>query len=312
MIVVKMMGNIGNQMFIYAMARNLQLMYDDDLVFDLSGLKRHYYKANYKLDSFNLPSFIRYDVNELSAPIKTKFKITSSIFHLQHFFYRKTRKDLIIPNKVIDGWFKNGCYYNTNRPLKNYPYADCANKYIYGYFQSENYFKKNADQIKKELTVKTPVSDSDAVIIKKMQEENSVAVSIRASKSSGNSKVKDYVELGFITKDYYYEGMNQVAKRVDNPHFYVFADNIDIVKNEYVFPFPVTYVEPEDSATGMRLLYNCKHFVIANSTFSWWGAYLGRNMNSVVVMPEPWDRYGPLRECIYMEGTIRIPCKFEN
>ena len=68
--------------------------------------------------------------------------------------------------------------------------------------------------------------------------------------------------------------------------FYIFADDIDIVKNEFDFPYPVIYVTPEDSSSGMRLMYNCKHYVIANSTFSWWGAWLNNNENKIVICPK--------------------------
>lgn len=312
MIVAKMMGNIGNQMFIYAMARHLQLEYNDELMIDLSGLKRHYYTANYKLDRFNLPNDVRYDIDSLSIDKKFKYKVSSNIFHLQHYYYRNKRSDLIIPDKVVDGWFNKGYYYNTNRPLKVYPHSNTKDKYLYGYFQSEEYFKSHAEQIKRELTVKIPVSKRDAALIERMKTGNSVGVSIRANKTPENPKVNDNVQLGFITKDYYYNGLKLIADKLKNPEFFIFADDLEIVKREYRFPYHVTYVEPDDSATGMRLLYSCKHFVIANSTFSWWGAYLGSNPEKIVVMPVPWDRYGPLRECIYMDDAIKIPCVFED
>lgn len=306
------MGNIGNQMFIYAMARALQLKYRDSMFIDLRGLKRHYYTAAYKLDQFDLPEDITYNLNDLSIIQRVKFGITSRIFHLQHFYYRRTRDDLIIPQRIIDSWFSKGCYYNTNRPLKIYGLSSKKDKYLYGYFQSESYFKEYSEMIKKDFTVKTPVSERDRALIERMNSCNSVGVSIRANKTPENPKVKDNVSLGFMTKDFYYEGMKLMAQKVENPEFFIFADDMDIVKKEYNFPFPVTYVEPEDSATGMRLLYSCKHFVIANSTFSWWGAYLGRYPQKEVIMPTPWDRYGPLRECIYMENATRIPCEFED
>lgn len=312
MIVVNMMGNIGNQMFIYAMARNLQLEYNDKLIIDLRGLKRNYYTANYKLDQFNLPKDISYDLNQLNWKQKIKYNFTGRIFHLQHYYYRHTREDLIIPEKVIRYWFNRGCYYNTNRPLTIYPPSKNDDKYIYGYFQSESYFKAHAEQIRNELTVKTPVSIKDKKLIEQMQNCNSVGVSIRANKAPENPKVKDNVNLGFISKDYYYLGMKKIAEKIENPKFYIFADDLNIVRNEYHFPFPVTYVKPEESATGMRLLYSCKHFVIANSTFSWWGAYLGKEKNKIVVMPKTWDRYGPLRDCIYLKDVITLPVVFED
>ena len=87
-------------------------------------------------------------------------------------------------------------------------------------------------------------------------------------------------------------------------------DDIDIVKNEFDFPYPVIYVTPEDSSSGMRLMYNCKHYVIANSTFSWWGAYLSEYPKSIVVMPDVYDRQGPPRLDIFFGNPIKLPVNF--
>ena len=312
MIVAKMMGNLGNQMFIYAMARGLQLRYGGELIIDLSGLKRHYYTAGYKLDHFALPEEVSCDMGKLSPAERRFYDLSSRIFHLEHFFYRKTRKDLVIPRSVIMRWFRRGCYYCTNRPYFDFPESRSENKFIYGYFQAEEYFRAYRDQIRAELRVTDPVSDTDRALMDAMGSQNAVGVSIRAQKAPENARVADNVKLGFISKDYYLRGMEEIARRVEDPVFYIFADDIEAVKREYDFPWPVTYVEPADSCAGVRLLYSCRHFVIANSTFSWWGAYLGSAPDKLVVMPAPWDRYGAERECIYFPDAIRLPCTFED
>lgn len=310
MITVHMMGNIGNQMFIYAMARSLQLKYKDSLIIDLSGLRRGYYTANYKLDCLDLPNEINYDMGKLPFYSRLWYKVSSLLFHIEHKIVHKYKKDLVIPDYICKSWFKLGCYYNTNRPYMEYGYCNSRNKYIYGYFQSEKYFKDYKDIICRELRVKRPVSEEDRVMIDAMKSENSVAVSIRANVAPENPNVKDNLELGFIDKDFYYRGMEEIAKRVKNPVFYIFADSIDIVKKEYFFPYPVVYVTPEDSSAGMRLMYSCKHYVIANSTFSWWGAYLSVNPDAIVVMPEVFDRQGPPRKDIFWDNVIKLPVEF--
>lgn len=305
-----MMGNIGNQMFIYAFARSLQLEYNQDLTIDLSGLKRGYYSANYKLDCLNLPDDINYDLGKLSFWSRLKYRLTSKIYHIEYGVIQKMKSDLIVPLSVCRRWFRRGCFYNVNRQYYEYPHSNRKNLYAYGYFQSERYFDKYKDVISKEFRVKLPVSQRDKELMDKMSKENSVAVSIRANKAPENPKVKDNLDLGFIDKDYYYRGMQEIAKRVDNPVFYIFADDLDIVKKEYEFPFPVTCVTPNDSATGIRLMYSCKHFVIANSTFSWWGAYLGEYPDKQIVMPEVFDRQGPARKDIFIGNPIKLSVKF--
>lgn len=310
MITVHMMGNIGNQMFIYAFARSLQLEYKQELTLDLSGLKRGYYSANYKLNSLNIPDSINYDLKKLGIWSRVKYKITSFIYHIEYGVIQKIKKDLIVPMFICRRWYRIGCFYNVNRAYYKYPHSNRKNLYAYGYWQSEKYFANYKDVISKELRCKLPVSDRDQVLIKKMASENSVAVSIRANKAPENPKVNDNLKLGFIDKDYYYRGMEEIAKRINNPVFYVFADDLDIVKREYIFPFPVTYVMPEDSATGMRLMYSCKHFVIANSTFSWWGAFLSEYPDKLIVMPEVFDRQGPARKDIFIGNPIKLSVTF--
>lgn len=310
MITVHMMGNIGNQMFIYAFARRLQLEYNQELTIDLSGLKRGYYTANYKLDSLNIPESINYDLKKLSLWNRLKYRITSKIFHIEYGIIQKMKKDLIVPLSVCRRWFNRGCFYNVNRPFYEYPHSNRNNLFAYGYFQSEKYFAQYKDIICNELRVKTPISIRDKEIIEKMSNENSVAVSIRANKAPENPKVKDNIDMGFIDKDYYYRGMEEIARRIKDPVFYIFADDLRIVKEEYEFPYPVIYVTPDDSATGIRLMYSCKHFVIANSTFSWWGAYLGENPEKLIVMPEVFDRQGPPRQDIFIGNPIKLSVNF--
>lgn len=310
MITVHMMGNIGNQMFIYAMARSLQLRTGQKLTVDLGGLKRRYYTSNYKLDCFDISQDINYDLNQLGFIRRSYYKISTFIYRIQHYYYRRKNGYTSPPEWLFRWWLKRGCYYNTGHSFfdSSSPLKKDIN--VYGYFQSEKYFKDYKDVIKREFQVKAPVSDKDKTLISQMQSCNSVAVSIRANKAPENPKFNDNIILGFFDKDYYFRGMEEITKRVDNPVFYIFADDLSIVKTEYDFPYPVIYVTPDDSATGIRLMTKCKHFVIANSTFSWWGVYLAENEDKIVVMPDRWDRSGPSREDIYFGNPIRLSVNY--
>ena len=312
MITVHMMGNIGNQLFIYAFARALQLEYNQQMLIDLKGLKRGYYSANYKLDQFALNDNIVYNLSKLGLLQRLKYMLSSNLYHIQHYYYRYRKHQMFHPASICAYWEKRGCYYNTNHDHFDYGHNEQRNKYVYGYFQCAKYFQKYEEQIRKDLKVTTPMNDYEKEIIGKMLSENSVAISIRASKAFDNPKVTDNLNLGFIDKDFYYRGMEEIAKRVKNPSFYIFADDMEIVKKEYEFPFPVTYVTPPDSATGIRLMYSCKHFIITNSTFAWWGAYLGEYPQKIVVMPDVWDRFGPLRNEIYdgFTNPIKLSVNF--
>ena len=169
-----------------------------------------------------------------------------------------------------------------------------------------------ADEIRKNFVLKNELTEEEKNIIKEMQNSNSVGVSIRAKIAPENPKVKDNIWIGFIKKDYYREGMKKIAEEIKNPKFFVFSDDIEEVEKNYNLPFPVTYVRPSSAVSGEILLSSCKNFIITNSTFAWWGAYLSTNKDKKVIMPTPWDRNGLLRECIYFENVDRLDCDFEE
>lgn len=302
MIIADLMGNLGNQLFIYAMSRALQEQYGEKIVFDLSGLKRWYYSADNKLEHFNIPmNEISFDCSEVDSKEYKKYRRCLKLYQVQQKYYRKTREDLLVPDSVTNYWFRKGYYFNTNRKYFEYPICDKKNKFLFGYFQAIDYFKNIEQTIKEELTVKDTYTEYDSLMSDEINNCNSVAVSIRAINEHG---------VSFVDYDYYYSAMKKISEIVDNPVFYVFSDSLENVKRDMKFPYPVNYVTPEDSVRGLRLLYSCKHFIITNSTFSWWGAYLAKNPNKVVIMPTPWDKDGRYRKEAYFDNCIKIDCKF--
>ena len=305
MICVKMMGNLGNQLFIYAMARKMQIMYNEDIYIDLSSLKRYYYTANYKLINFNIPQeHITYDKKVLSLKERLRFNLSSKIFHIEQKISRSIHKSYKSSDRLTIRWFKHGCFYNFNRFYYDFDYCYSKNKYLYGYFQSTKYFDVIEDILKSELVVNSDFDDYDKKMIDLFNKTNSVALSIRT--------IYDKHGDSFILDDYYYRAMDKISELLTNPVFYIFSDNINNVKKNFKFKYPVVYIEQGESTKQIRLLYNCKNFILANSTFSWWGAYLSKNNNKVVIMPKPWDKNGKDREDLYLKNSIKIECMFEK
>ncbi len=308
-----MMGNIGNQLFIYAFARQLQLKYGNErIIFDLSALKRYYYTADYKLDNFILGDNISYNLKEIGFIHRFKFWLSSKIFHVERYIFSKLTKNSLTPSFITKKWLRRGCVYYFNRLFFDIPVINKKYKYVYGYFQSDRYFNGYIETLIDDLRPRRQFDDNEEQIIKEMENSESVAISIRANKAPENPKVNDNLALGLIKQEFYYTAMKIISEKVKNPKFFVFADSLDIVKNEFDFPFPVIYVTPNDSSSGVALMSKCKHFIITNSTFSWWGSYLSRNKEKVVIMPTPWDRTGVYRDCIYYDGIIKLECEFEE
>lgn len=183
-------------------------------------------------------------------------------------------------------------------------------KYIYffGYFQNEKYFKKYRSEILKAFRFKKGLSDTNKKLIKQIQSHNSISVHIRRGDYLYSENAQHVLPL------YYYKiATEYMAERVENPHFYIFSDDIAWVKENLKIPYPHTFVEHNQgnySYNDMRLMSLCKHNIIANSTFSWWGAWLNENPHKIVVAPDIWLKHRPeFVNQIVSEDWVKLPTR---
>ena len=149
--------------------------------------------------------------------------------------------------------------------------------------------------------VKTPPTNHEKLLLKQIENSTAVAISMRLGEDYTNSSL-----LNVCGDDYYYKGMDHIYEKIDNPIFYIFSDRIDIVKSQFNFKYDVNYIDGFNDYESLRLMYTCKHFVISNSSFSWWGAYLSSNTNKIVVAPSKW--YSDTKETphIYLDSMTLI------
>lgn len=160
--------------------------------------------------------------------------------------------------------------------------------FFYGTWQSEEYFSDIADQIKQQFIFKQPQDPLNKAVAEKI--ENSTAVSIHIRRG-------DYLKTHWhnslnVIKDltYYKNAVAHIEANVRNPAYFVFSDDMQWVKDNLPLP-NCTYVDHnsgKQSFNDMYLMSLCRHNIIANSTFSWWGAWLNNNSNKIVIMPERW------------------------
>jgi hypothetical protein len=302
MIIAKMMGNLGNQLFIYAFCRSLQLDSGEDLYFDLSGLKRYYYTAAYKLDEFCLPDSVSYDLSRLPVSIRKKFSHWTTEFHVEQKICRNFESGRITPLWLVKHWEKRNCAFDfSGFTWRQFSFCSDSPKMVYGYFQSDKYFEKHDKTLRGELQLKDAPNSYDKFILSQTSASNSIGVSIRTR----------YDKRGdcYVLPDYYVRAMKKAASLVGNPHFFIFSDNIEKARELIPLFGQVTYVNQPDSAKQMMLLSSCKNFVLTNSTFSWWGAYLSKNKNKFIIMPFPWFKGGSFDD-IYISKSIKVPCVF--
>lgn len=271
MIIVRLQGGLGNQMFQYALGRVLSLKNNTELVFDTDFLGLSFYgatKRNFELDVFNINISL---VNKNNIPIlfRTYNKITNRIF------------SFIIKILKIKGKERGHCFNPSVMSAGGSVYLD-------GFWQSFKYFKGYEDVIKKDFTLKSKPDQNILDLASEMKNINSLCVHLRRS-DYVNNKNHDVVDM-----DYYVRGIEHIKNKSKIDKIYIFSDDIVWCKENLKFNIPTFFVGDEyvgDRNSGhLFLMSQCRNFIIANSTFSWWGAFLASNPEKIVVYPKVWAK----------------------
>jgi hypothetical protein len=270
MFIIQLMGGLGNQMFQYAAARALSLKRGIPFTIDFDD-PYIYAKRSFGLDVFNLEYKKASVVQLLLSKPKTK---------VLRRLYKWTGNN---PDKYL---------YRENKDFHFQPELfNCAdNSYISGFWQSEKYFADIADTIREDFTFKHPAVGANQKWLNTIQSCTAVSLHIRRG---------DYVSVAHVNKlhgtcdmNYYQTAIKTIAAKVDNPVFFCFSDDIEWVKENLKTDFKTHYIDnnntPENGHEDMRLMSHCNHHIIANSSFSWWGAWLNPDPRKVVVAPQKW------------------------
>lgn len=266
MIIVNLTGGLGNQLFQYAFGKALAIKNNCQLKLDISSFK------NYKLRDYNLRSF--------SIDEKIASKQECDLLKGENLFFLQK-----IKNKIL-----NRNFYHTEKSIQfNDEYKKITNPaYILGYWQSEKYFKEIEDIIRNEFTIVTPPSKQNRELINKIINENAISIHVRRG-DYVNDKHTNQVH-GVCSLSYYYEAIELMNSKNSNPVFYIFSDDIEWAKKNLLFKKEKIFIDFNDKSNyeDMRLMSNCKHHIIANSSFSWWGAWLNNSKSKIVIAPKIW------------------------
>jgi hypothetical protein len=268
---IKIQWWLGNQMFQYALAYALSKKNNENIVFDPSYLENRFIFANWTFRSFELDVFgIEKNYDSPNAFMR-KYIHPRGIETLRSFQFG---------NRYIrEVWGKF---------IEDFP----KDAYLDGWFQSFRYFENYRDAIQEIFTVKTPISEENARILSMIESSNNTAISLHVRRG-------DYVTLdsankwhGVCSLWYYESAINLMREKIENPVFFVFSDDIMWCKENILLPewVEVIYVDHNGSAwhEDLRLMYSCSHHILANSSFSWWWAYLGRNPEKIIIAPKKW------------------------
>jgi hypothetical protein len=275
-------GGLGNQMSQYAFY--LSQAVNQNVFYSTYFTRRRTREHNgYELhEVFNIP-----EQSNFILDLLVRFARKLTVFYGKPVYHKFTSFLMKVMNivglKVI--WGQQDYYFNKNYLLP------CKGIYIHisGWYNN-NYFNTKEDLIRNAFQFDcSRLNILSSEYLNKIRNENSISIHIRR----GDYLSADWVNvLGNIcTLNYYHEAIYLISNKISNPSFYIFSDDIPWAK-ENLFLSNSTYIEHnkgEDSWQDMYLMSQCKHHIIANSTFSWWGAWLNSNKNKIVVAPCKYD-----------------------
>lgn len=283
MIVVRLIGGLGNQMFQYAFAKELAFLFDDVVFLDCGGYEK-YKVRGFSLDKLSIPSIRFIEQSGLTNLAQTKLRFQQESYRGLQKAIKLVRRNDRVGGRVFKAYAKRGLYYNFDPYYYGIPENRGKTRSVYGYFQGESYFKDVEETIRREFVVSVDPSRDEESLLSLIDSCNSVGVSIRCGHGYRGSA------LDVCSPDYYYQGTKSICATVSDPVFFIFSDDIDYVKQNYSFEQEVIYISGFADYQSLRLLCACKHFVIANSTFSWWGSFLGSSEEKVIVAPRRWRK----------------------
>jgi len=294
MIIIKLTGGLGNQMFQYALYLKLRFMGKEVKLDDLT----EYEKTNPR------PNMLWcFDSAYEAASREEIDRLTDGFMSISHRMKRK-----LLGRKSLE-YREADCNYD-EQILKKDP------AYLTGYFQSERYFKDIEDRVRQAFSFSHRIWEGlDTGLIQKLQNyrkriDSSLSVSLHIRR--GDYLDSSEVYGGICTEEYYLGAVTYIKDRYPEALFFVFSNDTewtaDWIRRRYGGDESFVIVEGTDEDKGyldLFLMSRCRHHIIANSSFSWWGAWLNPNKEKTVIAPSKWLNTQECRD-IYTEGMIKL------
>lgn len=271
MIVMQIFGGLGNQMFQYAAGKALASFYDTELALDVSFFAAHgeYTPRNFGLDVFNI-----------NARVATDAEIREHTYgKLKEQFERFTRP-----------WYKRKIVYEPHFHFTADVFKGSGDTYYKGHWQSPKYFAGIESEIRKDFALRYPLSAEGQTVADKIKEfgDSIVSVHIRRGDYVSSKSVQD--TIGVLPLLYYESAQRHINSQIKNPHYFIFSDDVEWVEKNMHIENAI-YVSRSKNLKDyeeMYLMSMCSNNIVANSSFSWWAAWLNQNPGKIVIAPEKW------------------------
>jgi len=255
MIIIRVIGGLGNQLFIYAFGRSLQLNLNLQVNYDTySGFINDPFKRKFELDNFNTSIKSTSFLNSCYYPLIKRSKIITSIL----FPYSKFLEE-------------NEYFSIANLKLNTKFYRKV---FLQGYFQNPVYFENIKRELLKELILAKSLSEIASKYLEEINDNNSVGVHIR------RRGINNIAPLSF-----YINNIRKLKNELKFSKFFIFSDDIKWCMENIGIDESIVFIENTKTLIeDFWLMKNCKHFIIPNSTFSWWASYLSNYLNKILII----------------------------
>ncbi len=271
MLIVQLNGGLGNQMFQYAVAHfqamRLHVPFKLD-TFTLDNTAPGDTPRSYELGNFVLKANLATE-KEWSAYYLCRKK-RSLFYRILNLLYRKLNRVTL---------FKETFAYQYDSRIEKIRDNTCLS----GFFQSYQYFQSIKEELRSDFSLKEPLSGENEKLLSSIRETASVSIHFRR----GDYLTNHY--HGICSESYYKESILKIKESVENPVFYAFSDDKEWVeKTDLLKKINVHFIPDNPATTDIYLMSQCKHHICANSSFSWWGAWLGNFKDQMVIAPKQW------------------------
>lgn len=260
MITVKLIGGLGNQMFQYALGRHLSIKNNCDLYMDINEFE------TYKLHKYSLQHFqIKENFLKLEdVPKKSFFDrfnfLKTGVIQERNFNFSKNILDIKAPS------------------------------YLEGFWQSELYFNEIRETLIKDFEVEKPLTGKNLKVFEEIKGVDSISLHVRRGDYVSNQQTNSF--HGTCSLNYYKRSLDYIIeKKPGDLKIFAFSDDPQWIKENLKTEIPIRFVDHNDADANfedLRLMSLCKNNIIANSSFSWWGAWLNQNSEKIVIAPQRW------------------------
>jgi hypothetical protein len=298
MIIVSLFGGLGNQLFQYACGKSVAKKLGVELKLDASILLNKKNRKDFTNRDFELSAF---NIDAQIADLKEVRKYVPNLFETPKWFHQLYRIKRFLNGRhlFIERIQQRHTYISSIEKIKD-------NTYLYGYFQTEKFFVNIKDEIIRSLQLHPDIqiSNENKKAILEIEAENSVSIHVRRGDYT-NSRF-ELLELD----NYYLKAIEEIEKQLAHPKFFIFSNDLKWAKNNFSslsIDFKLVDINSTtQSYMDMILMSHCKHNIIANSSFSWWGAWLNNNPNKIVIAPKMWYKNEMDSKELIPEKWIRL------